>query len=570
MAEVFISYARPDAAVARRLAKALAADGHEVWWDSQLPAHRAYSEVIEQQLRDAKAVIVLWSAQSVPSQWVRAEAELARSENKLVQVQLDGTMPPMPFNQIQCADLSGWRGSRRHPGWTKLSGSVASLVGETDRPRPAPAPKRRFDRRAPVLAALAILLIAAAALLWPRLFGESANDRPVVAVLPFTTSSAADQALVSGIWEDTRQALSRNPTLTVLGPHSSQKLAEEGSKKAARAADYLLEGNVRTSGPMIRLSASLVRSKDGTQVWSQTFDRKLDDVFALQSELAREIEGRIRGRLARGGGVLPEQITTSGEVYALYSVARKNLKRRGPAVEEAYVQLRRVVEKDPNFAPGWADLAKAEKLRIPFSGNTATPLGMSTAEQYARKAIALAPNLASGYAALGLASDFDGPVAENALRRAVQLDPNDAESVTWLANLVVDMGRQDEALDLYSRAIEIEPLWWPPLLNKLAILLERGDRARVDAEMRRVRSLGSPLIETLAGMRVAAADGDCRRPCNSEWPIIAWRRRRTGSSWRRRWRSRSSSSAIWKRRPSSRSSRPLPWARGATTLGRSP
>ena len=116
MADVFISYARTDEKIARRLATVLQKAGHSLWWDADLPAHRSYSEEIESQLRDAKAVVVLWSKEAIESQWVRAEADIARNDRKLVQLSTDGTIPPMPFNQIQCADLSGWRGGDRHPG----------------------------------------------------------------------------------------------------------------------------------------------------------------------------------------------------------------------------------------------------------------------------------------------------------------------------------------------------------------------------------------------------------------------------------------------------------------------
>jgi len=101
VADVFISYAREDEAVARRLAKALRTAGFDIWWDADLPAHRAYSEVIERNLSEAKAVIVLWSKSATQSQWVRAEADYARNAGR--------TGGPVP----QCAG-PGARGSRRH------------------------------------------------------------------------------------------------------------------------------------------------------------------------------------------------------------------------------------------------------------------------------------------------------------------------------------------------------------------------------------------------------------------------------------------------------------------------
>src|SRR6185369_10877510 len=129
MAHVFVSYARSDEAVAARIANDLREAGFEVWRDDELPAHRAYAEVIEERIKGAAAVVVLWSADALKSQWVRAEAETALSGLTLVQATLDGTLPPMPFNQIQCADLKAWDGERTSPGWLKLLASVEALAG---------------------------------------------------------------------------------------------------------------------------------------------------------------------------------------------------------------------------------------------------------------------------------------------------------------------------------------------------------------------------------------------------------------------------------------------------------
>ena len=105
MTDVFVSYAWSDELHAKRVADALQAQGYAVWRDDELPAHRAYADVIEERLKSARAVVVLWSAEAVKSQWVRAEADAARGSGTLIQARLDGTVPPMPFNQIQCADL---------------------------------------------------------------------------------------------------------------------------------------------------------------------------------------------------------------------------------------------------------------------------------------------------------------------------------------------------------------------------------------------------------------------------------------------------------------------------------
>ena len=128
MTDVFLSYARPSANAAKRAAGALRAAGYSVWFDQDLPAHRAYSEVIEEQLESASAVLVLWSSEVVGSQWVRSEANRARETGRLIQARLDDARLPMPFDQIQCADLSGWRGGPDAQPWQNVLSSVAALA----------------------------------------------------------------------------------------------------------------------------------------------------------------------------------------------------------------------------------------------------------------------------------------------------------------------------------------------------------------------------------------------------------------------------------------------------------
>lgn len=135
MSDVFISYARSTEDKAQSLADALRAMGFGVWRDDELPPHRDYAEVIEERLRAARAVLVIWSAEAVKSQWVRAEANLAREAGTLVQVRLDDARLPLPFNQIQCADLCGWTGQHGHAELRKVADSIAALLGRDSQPR---------------------------------------------------------------------------------------------------------------------------------------------------------------------------------------------------------------------------------------------------------------------------------------------------------------------------------------------------------------------------------------------------------------------------------------------------
>lgn len=147
MADVFLSYARPDAAAAERIAREMAKAGWSVWYDRDLPAHGAYADVIATELESAPAVLVLWSSASVDSEWVRSEANRARELHKVVQARVDDARLPMPFDQIQCADLRSWRGGRTHSGWTQICRSIEALIARPVNAVSAQAVPPTLDRR---------------------------------------------------------------------------------------------------------------------------------------------------------------------------------------------------------------------------------------------------------------------------------------------------------------------------------------------------------------------------------------------------------------------------------------
>ena len=176
MADVFISYARENEAVVRRLADAVKREGYSVWWDEALPPHLSYGDVIAAEIEAAKAVIVVWSEAAARSEWVRAEADLARNRKTLVQSSIDGRMPPMPFNQLHFVSIGDWQGEEDHPGWSRVKESLAALSGRPAAPGPAhPFPTSPPPRPAPapvprsvliVLTALVLLGLLGAAAFW--------------------------------------------------------------------------------------------------------------------------------------------------------------------------------------------------------------------------------------------------------------------------------------------------------------------------------------------------------------------------------------------------------------------
>ncbi|MCL4673442.1 MAG: YARHG domain-containing protein [Sphingomonadaceae bacterium] len=153
MVDVFISYSRANQAQVAVLAEAIEREGYSVWWDKELPPHLSYGDVITEKIAQARAAVVVWSRDAAKSEWVRAEADMARNQKKLVQTALDDVMPPLPFNQIQYAEIGDWQGEPDHSGWRKVKASLADLCGAREASPVPPAPPRyQTPATAPVTA----------------------------------------------------------------------------------------------------------------------------------------------------------------------------------------------------------------------------------------------------------------------------------------------------------------------------------------------------------------------------------------------------------------------------------
>ncbi|HEY6048271.1 MAG TPA: TIR domain-containing protein [Sphingomicrobium sp.] len=399
MADVFVSYARQDEPQAQRAADALRGAGYGVWRDDELPAHRSYAEVIEERLKGAKAVVVLWSAEAAKSQWVRAEADSARSIGTLVQASLDGTIPPMPFNQIQCADLKEWDGKASSPGWRKLLASLAELVGT-----PAAEEAR-----------------------------QSARDLSIC-VLPFQNMSGdSEQEYFSdGISEDITTDLSKVSALEVIARNTAFtfKGASVNVRDVARqlGVSHVLEGSVRKVGDRVRITAQLIDGASGGHVWAERFDRDLTDIFAIQDEITKEIVRALRLKLLpEEKKALEKRGTQNAEAYNLYLLARQYwvTGNHGDARREERVMriCSRAVELDPQYAEAWALLAIAQSsLRYGFDRQV-----------------------------------DDGFAAANA---ALSIDPNIPQARLPIIKRLVQRGKHDEAAAQMEEAIRLGSESW--------------------------------------------------------------------------------------------------------------
>jgi TolB-like protein len=509
MADVFLSYKREDAEKVRKLVAALREQGLDTWWDEDIPPSVPWEATIERELAGAKAIIVCWSPDSVKSENVRSEARVGREDGRLIQLFLKPCTPPLFFGERQGIDLSKWRGDTGDSKIAALADSVRRIAaGERASAGERLNVRKRFDARiAGAVAALLLLVIGGGAGWW-MLGAAKAEGPQTVAVLPFRAITASDANLVDAIWDDTRGAIGRNPNLRVLGRQTVEALAEKHLEPADYRrkvrADYLLDGNVQRAGDKVLMNVSLTRTTDGAEVWSDSIGGKLDDVFAFQQRVASEVEGRIRGRVAPGGGVKAQNIATTGEVYAIYADAWAHLRKRDSDDAHAAIRLlKKAVAIDPNYAPAWASLGQVTGMGISRTPEKGPVQQRREALSYLKRALQLAPNLAHAHAALAMVQDLP-PELDGELRKAVQLDPNDAEAWGWLANAMQNQNRLKDALVARNRAVEIEPLWYWTASNKIGTLGMLRDWKGIDEEVARVEQIGDSV--TLAKVRAQAAN----------------------------------------------------------------
>ena len=189
MAEIFISYCSKDREAAREVAAALVGRGHTVWWDRDIVTGESFDHVIERELGCAKAVVVLWTRDSVASEWVKNEAASAMERGVLLPVSLDEARPPLEFRRRQTANLSGWGGNPSHEGFQLLTRGVDKLLGGSARPQPTTIreePASRSGRRVAAIVIAAIVIAGGGYFLFTRT-GESpsaSNSPPAQDVSP--------------------------------------------------------------------------------------------------------------------------------------------------------------------------------------------------------------------------------------------------------------------------------------------------------------------------------------------------------------------------------------------------
>lgn len=498
MASVFLSYARADAAKAKRLAEALRRSGHDVWWDREIQGGARYSKEIKSALDRAHVVLVLWSERSVDSDWVQDEAVVGRDSGRLVPVAIEPVEPPLGFRQIQTIDLVRWKGRSAPRDLLDAVESLSASTSQAGTPKQQTRHSPRLPR--PALIALgAVIALLALFGIWQlagsRLSG--AAETPTLAVLPFADlSPEGDKAYFSeGVGEAILSLLSREPGIKVIGRSSSAQFrpgeADFRQVRRALGVTHFLEGSARTAGNELRMSVRLIDARDGAQVWAEDYQRQLENIFAIQDEIGRAVAERLKGTLVRAAGAASQQTTV--DAYTLYLAMRAKMRGRDPQqLREALEIARTINQADPAYAPAYA--ARAELIYLLSTdnyGSTPRRTAIERALPFARRAIELDRNGAEGHAALGLllqTHDSAGAIAP--LSRAIALDPSRAEIRLWRARTYLQLGRDSKALEDFRRLVEMEPIWGVGNLNLVAALATAGQQSEAEAVTERFETRG--------------------------------------------------------------------------------
>ena len=464
MADIFISYAREDRDRIEKLAAALEGEGFAIWWDDRLQTGASFAKETETILKNAKAVVVAWSAASVNSSWVADEATVGRENGILFPIALDAVEPPIGFRQYQVTNLADWRGDRNARAFQLLISSLKEKIrGATGQaPQTAPstpaaasvAPKMNFSANPQmIVAAVVFALIAGAAIYFTtrgaRAPGENGveaiaatapeqrkqTEAPFVAVLPFKFSGSDDGGfLAAGLHDDLLTRLSKLDAFKVISRTSMLEYAN--TTKNMRqigeelGAEYILEGGVQAHGERVRINAQLINAPLDEHVWAETFDRELTakDLFDIQAELAVAIADQMKTALSpKDRAVIDDVPTQNTEAYNAYLRGLKFDEEGGPdglKWEQSMAAFEEAVRLDPDFGLAWAWIAFLQTRRV------------------------------YGAYGSGLNIEEDKNKALDAIAKARALAPDLLEAeLAWIAYVYRGLGDYEKALDL-TRALE--------------------------------------------------------------------------------------------------------------------
>jgi TolB-like protein/Tfp pilus assembly protein PilF len=518
---LFLSYASQDAEAAQRICQALRAGGVEVWFDqTELRGGDAWDRQIRKQIHDCVLFMPIISAHSQARlegyfrrEWKFAADrthDMAAEKPFLIPVVIDGTPErgasvPDVFHDLQWTRLpdgetppafvervkrllSPEGAAAPDPAW--IAGSaVASGVAAASR-----LTRRRTGVLYGALAAALLLVLGYFGL--ERLKKPSALATASIAVLPLANESGetSQQYFSDGISEDLITALGQFPGLKVIGRSSAFQFrdSKEDSRSigAKLGVAHLLEGSVRKSGDMIRVSAELIDTNDGSMQWSEHYDRPYKELFALQDEITRAVVGALRAKLLPDEHAVEQSERPPGGSLEAYNewlqgvfYSRRSTEADYRKAIELFTQATQI---DPQYGLAWSHLSTTwTRLSAYYLAGAPAQEAYANARRASERALAVSPNLSAAHSAraeLLLSADFDWRGAEAEYRRALALAPNDADAKFNLGTMLAILGEVESSVTLTHQALATEPLradFYEALAFRLAGLnrLDEAERA---------------------------------------------------------------------------------------------
>jgi TolB-like protein/Flp pilus assembly protein TadD len=352
------------------------------------------------------------------------------------------------------------------------------------------APQMQFRMRAAFGIAVLLAMAGLGYLLYERGLGraEASGKHSSIAVLPFTNLSgdASKDYFSDGMSEELLNLLARVPGLQVAARTSA--FAFKGRNVDIRevgrelGVETVLEGSVRQSGDQVRITAQLIDTETGFHLWSETYDRKLQDIFAVQDEIAQAIVDKLKIQLAPKEQELAQRDkapTQDVAAYELYLQGRSIWKRRGEDnLKRAIDMYQAAIARDPAFARAHAALASAYVVLPGYTKERDDEQKfMAMAEQSARQALALDPKIGEAHAVLAQINSQKGNLldAESGFFFAISLEPNEPTPHHWYSILLSKVGRLDAALEQARRAYELDPTAPVLAFNLSSMYIQRGD-----------------------------------------------------------------------------------------------
>jgi len=404
----------------------------------------------------------------------------------------------------------------------------------------------RASKKSPVLVPVAVLVILALLAGWWFMQRSNKNQQPAathavpaapanapdqksVAVLPFVNLSddKGSEYFSDGVSEELLTVLQKIPGMHVAARTSAfsfkgkNATAQEIGQKLGVA--YLVDGSVRKSGDAVRIAARLARADSGQELWSENFTRNLKDVFAVQSELAETIVAQVRGQLTGGAAGSADKEKIQAEVQAAEKGGTKNVqahelylqgrfyenRHSDKSAREALSAYQHAVELDPRFARAWAGVARTHTWIAGFAtegGQKTFDAHLASARDAIARALAIEPDLPDAlYARAWIETNFDfnWSAATQTVSKAMALAPADPNVLIAAANLETALGNTDRAIEIYRKAVELDPVN-AQSRSFLAFGLANTKRfAEARAEYARVIELSSSAPWAHAGLGLA-------------------------------------------------------------------